>query len=178
MKADVDEEAVPNYKLSPLYHMIYENNHQLAAHAYQMITPEKNQLCSKEECEEALDQPNMLILHLSNRENQLLFHSNDIYLSKDEVEMLRYFLLKSEQNYPLTKDHFLDIISRKDANNDDTLKNTYSQKVRRLRVKLKKVGMDSVIENKPGHYQTAYYYNHRYPYLIIQRSDESFILGE
>ncbi|OLO25217.1 hypothetical protein BTR23_25195, partial [Alkalihalophilus pseudofirmus] len=94
------------------------------------------------------------------------------------AELLRYFLINSSNEQPVTKHHVYDLFSRSDDNGEIPT-NTFTQNVIRLRAKLTQVNIDfPVIENKIGVNETAYFYNHFFPFLIMHRSDESFVLDQ
>ena len=174
---NVSLEMVPSYEISPFYQLINENSQYLENHAYRIMTNKGNHYCSREECEVVWDTPNTLILDFTKRENLLIFNGKETLLTKNQGEMLRYFLINSEEN-PATKHDFYHLFSRADDNGEIPT-NTYTQNIIRLRTKLTRLGIvEPVIENKTGIRETAYFYNHRYPYLIMHRSDEPFILSE
>lgn len=169
---------IPRYSLSPYYELIKENEQILEKNAYQIIFENGSFLCSKDECEQQLERENTIILDLTGRQNFLVFNHREKSLSKNQAEILRMFLLKSEASKPLTKRAFYDLFMNGDVSGEIP-SNTYIQNVRRLRNKLAEVGVGGmVIENSNVQQETAYFYNHTYPFLIMHRSDESFILSE
>lgn len=175
LKANVEE--VPQYTTSPYYQLILDNENYLERHAYQITTKDGTRYGTKEDCEDMLENKDMIILDFTGRRNLLIFNGKEKNLSKNQAEMLRFFLLYSTGEKPLTKHHFYDLFSRGDKNGEIPT-NTYIQNVTRLRTKLTEAGLNfPVIENVSGFRETAYYYNHLYPFVIMNRSDESFILA-
>ncbi|MGO4886146.1 tetratricopeptide repeat protein [Anaerobacillus sp. MEB173] len=183
MNLTVEREVVTNYEISPLYQMINENNLSLESSAYRIISSDGSRYCSREQCIDMVDLENTIILDLTNRENMLIFNGTEKSLSKDQVEMLRLYIMKSNESNPLIKNDFFDLFSRR----DDTAEiktNTYTKRVNRLTEKLTSVGIaEVVLVNKSWLVEnnrtiTGYYYNHQYPYVIMYRSDETFILPE
>ncbi|WP_174732170.1 helix-turn-helix domain-containing protein [Mesobacillus harenae] len=179
LKLNVNMENLPNYETSPLYDLISQNELYIANNAYTIVTPDGKRLCIKEECEELSEPANTIILDLINNESVVSFNGGkEVRLSKNHVEMLRLFLMESNKDNPLTKNHFYDLFSRT-GDNGEILSNTYTRNITRLRYKLAEAGLEKmVIENKAGSRETAYFYNQQFPYLIMHRSDEAFLLSE
>ena len=65
--------------------------------------------------------------------------------------MLRYFFLKTTEQYPATKNDFSSIV-QSDKRSGEILTNTYIQNVRRLRGKLEEVGVPSSIIDVKRHF--------------------------
>lgn len=179
LELNVNKENLPNYETSPLFDLIARNELYLANNAYTVVTNEGKRLCSKEDCEELAEPANTIILNLINNESVVSFNGGrEMSLSKNHVEMLRLFLIESNKDNPLTKNHFYDLFSGT-GDNGEILSNTYTQNITRLRYKLAEAGLEKmVIENKAGSRETAYFYNQQFPYLIMHRSDEAFLLSE
>jgi tetratricopeptide (TPR) repeat protein len=174
---DVDLNKSLGYKVSPLYQMISNNEQYLANHEYLVITPGKEEYCSKEDIETLQDINESLVLDYSGREYLFIFNGREKRLSKSHAEMLRYFLINSKEDSPLTRHHFFDIFSVS-GENGEVPRNTYIQNVRRIRNKLSEAGItEELLVNKSDRNETAYYYNQNYPYMIIQRSDDTFLLN-
>lgn len=178
MDLEINQEAVPDYIVSPLYQLIDENNQNLAANAYRIISQKEDRPCSEEECLDALDLKNTIIMDFTKREHLVRFNGERCDLSINEAEMLRLFLIKSNENSPINKYDVRELYKRENDNGDIPT-NTFIQKVRRLRGKLDHTfGLGHVIKNKPAKpdsgQQTAYYYDQIYDYAIMLRSDELF----
>jgi hypothetical protein len=172
----VNVRDIPKYKMSPFFQVINENEQYLANHAYQMVSEDGSYFCSKEECEEQLDIDSMIIVDLSGRQDLLVFNGRQMRLSKNQSELLRFFLVHSNEEHPATINDVFDLFCPADEV-AEIPRNTYTQNVRRLVEKLVQVGIEeTIIENKARFGVTAYYYNHKLPYLIMHRSDETFIL--
>jgi len=174
-------QTIPSsYPISPLFQIISENEQYLGKHEYQIVTNKGMRYGSKEDCDDLRDSVNTIVLDLTSRENLILYNDRECYLSRDQVEMLRLYFIKSSETNPLTKEDFFDLFSRA----DETIgikPNTYIQKVQRLRGKLNSVGLENVIINKSKKIYnktvTGYYYNHQSPFVIMYRHDESFLLN-
>jgi hypothetical protein len=174
---DVDLNKTLDYEVSPLYQMISNNDQYLANHEYLLITPGKEEYCSKEDIETVQDINETILLDYSGREYLLIFNGREKRLSKSHAEMLRYFLLNSKEHSPLTRHHFFDVFSVS-GENGEVPRNTYIQNVRRIRHKLSEAGIpEEVLINKINRNETAYYYKQKYPYIIMQRSDDTFLLN-
>jgi len=178
LELKANAEKVPQYITSPYYQLILDNEAYLERHAYQMTTLDGARYGTKDHCEDMLQKMDTIILDLTDRSNLVVFNKKETTLSKNQTEMLRYFLLKSNREKPLTKHDFYDLFAG--ANHGGEIPtNTYIQNVTRLRGKLTAIGITfPVLENMSGVRETAYYYNHSYPFVIMSRSDESFILEE
>lgn len=178
LELEANVEAVPQYITSPYYQLILENEDYLERHAYQITTLDGTRYGTKDQCEDMLEKIGTIILDLTGRRNIIVFNKKETTLSKNQTEMLRYFLLKSNSNNPLTKHDFYDLFANANHNGEIPT-NTYIQNVTRLRGKLTSVGIGiSVLENSSGARETGYYYNQFYPFVMMNRSDESFILNE
>ncbi|MFV8829544.1 hypothetical protein [Alkalihalobacterium sp. APHAB7] len=176
LETSVKRQEVPNYQTSPLFDLIKANDQYLEHHAFQLVTQGNNQYCTKEECEEKGEAKHTIILDFTGRDHLLIFNGKECRLTKNQAEMLRYFLLYSNENHQVTKHDVYDLFSKSDENGEIPT-NTFTQNVIRLRAKLKQVDINTpVIENRLGMSETAYYYNQLVPYLIMHRSDDSFIL--
>jgi hypothetical protein len=174
---DVDLDKTPGYEVSPLYQMISNNEQYLANHEYLLITSGKEEYCNKEDIENLQDENETLVLNYTGREYLLIFNGREKRLSKSHAEMLRYFLINSREDTPLTRHHFFDVFSVS-GENGEVPRNTYIQNVRRIRHKLSEAGIpEEVLINKSDKNETAYYYKQKYPYMIIQRSDDTFLLN-
>ncbi|MFC3885525.1 hypothetical protein ACFOU2_19430 [Bacillus songklensis] len=176
---DVDRAGVPNLEMSPLYEVIRQNEGYLQRHAFTAITPNGIKMCTREECEEMAVSclPDTIVLYFSDRQHSLFYDGREEVLSVNHAEMLRYFLLYSTEETPVTKDQFYDLF-QSGSQDGEVPKNTFIQAVGRLRRKLVQSGApSSLIENKTFNGQTAYYFNRSIPFLIMHRSDDTFILN-
>jgi tetratricopeptide (TPR) repeat protein len=177
LKPAVDLEAVPKYEISPLFQMITDIETYLKNHAFRIITNEGSSYGSREDCEDRLGLEQTIILDFTSRENILIFNGGETKLTKNYAELLRYFLIKSNEDTPVTKHEVYDLFGKAD-DHGEIKTNTFTKNVERLRVKLTLVGINMpVIETKNWRGETAYFYNHRFPFLIMHPIDESFILN-
>ncbi len=176
LKATVDVQRIPDYDLSPLYHVIDENEWYLEQNAYIKITNDKQQYCGFDEYENHLDDKNTILVDLTSRENRLQFNGKETTLSQNHVELLRYLFLNSSNVNLMTKYDVLDLFPGYEQNEIPT--NTYVQNISRLKRKLTSIGIDTpVIENEQRGDTSGYYYNGQLPFCLIHRSDETFILS-
>ncbi|WP_147533004.1 hypothetical protein [Bacillus marasmi] len=177
LELNVKPNVIQKYETSSLFHLIKHNEALIEKHGYQIITNEGSRYCSLEECEAAFERNNTMILDLTKRENIISYNQKDKPLSKNQVELLRFLLLKSNLDTPITKHDVYDLFNNADENGEIPT-NTYIQNITRLNQRLSNAGIPiKVIENKPDHQETAYYYNQLIPFIIIHRSDDNFILG-
>lgn len=179
--------SLPSYKRSSLYDLIFENEKILAENAFFIVSANGKKTVSKEEVdrlvEEALDKkcwPGTLLLYFSDRSHSLIFKGEEVALSINRAEMLRYFFLNTSERSPATKNHFRGILETR-MGNDEISTEAFIQSIRRIREKLREVGSSNVIVNKPRPRSniggpTEYYYDPIIPYIIIHRTDNTFLL--
>lgn len=172
LSSSVEEERIPNLEISPLFEMITQNDRYIHEHAFTMTTKDGSKSCPKESCEEAIDRyTNTIILYFSDRKNLVLWNGEGEQLNLKQAEMLQHFLLYSNELAPTKWSVFLPLFDT------EVRHNTVIQNVSRLRRKLASLGISSeVITNTTYHGQTAYFFNESIPYIVMHRSDESFIL--
>ena len=178
MQDDVHKSKVENFEMSPLYKMIQDNESYLKKHAFTITTSDGTRQCSKSKCQDiALSNlPDTLILNCSDQGNTIIFNGREEPLETDQIALFRHYFLYSNEANPVTKYQIIDIFQTS-GKTGEVPDNTYSVKVLRLRRKLAKVeAPTSLIENKRFKNQTAYFYNHALPYMIIHRTDDSFFL--
>ncbi|WP_175991548.1 response regulator transcription factor [Bacillus sp. Marseille-Q1617] len=175
LKAEMQK--VLNYVVSPYYELIRDNEQYLGQHEYCMVSKNNTKYCGREECEEAQDIKGKLILDFTDRRISLIYNGRMTTLSGNHAEILRLLLIKSEENKPLTKNVFYDIFSVSNASGEIS-SNTYIQNITRIRRKLREIGIPKgMIVNKVGSPETGYYCEQSIPYIIIHRTDETFILN-
>jgi tetratricopeptide (TPR) repeat protein len=175
LKADMQK--LLSYEVSPYYELISDNEQYLGQHEYCMVSKNSTKYCGREECEEAQDINGRLILDFTDRQISLIYNGRMTTLSGNHAEILRLLLIKSEVNKPLTKKDFYDIFAVSNVSGEIP-RNTYIQNITRIRRKLKDLGIpEGMIVNNVGSNETAYYYEHLIPYIIIHRTDETFLLN-
>ena len=169
------EISIPTkYEISPFYELIRKNEKYLENHSYVKITNKGSTYCSIEDCEEAFYTENTIIIDSSGRKDSVIFNEREKSLSKKHADMLRTFLLNSNESNPLTKHTFYDSFLNANVNGDIPT-NTYVKNVQRLRAHLKEVGIEAeVLINKKSKNETGYYYNEKYPFMVLNRTDELF----
>ncbi|OLS35565.1 hypothetical protein [Bacillus sp. MRMR6] len=169
----VDMNAVSNYQMSPYLQLIKENEGYLDRHAYQILSISGSRYASIEECDRQLEVENTVILDFTGRQDLLIFNGRETRITKNQSELLQYLLTNTDEEHPATIHDVFDLFARENEN-AEIPRNTYTQKVTRLKAKLVQSGInDNIIENKMGYRETAYYYNHKLPYLIMLRIDEA-----
>ena len=177
LEEETDVLTVPSQNLSPLYELIAKNEKLIEQNAYKIITEEGEKLCSKEHAEDLLDsEKHKIILYFSDRENMLLFSGKSKPLTTKQAELLRYFFLYTSNQHPATKHHVYDLYEGTNDNGEMPT-NTYTQWIARLKEKLTQCHIPAtIINNTRYRNQTAYFFEKNWPFLIIHRSDDTFIL--
>lgn len=176
----INKEKVPFAELSSLYDMLQRNETILKNQAFIKVTPSEETYCSKEECERIIMAPpaNTVILYFSDRANVVGFNENETALAIDPAEMFCYFLLKTNQKQPARKNDLKVFFESKKRKAQEVPKNTFIQKVNRLRNKLYDIGVPPIIESCQYKGETAYFYNGSVDYLIMYRSDYTFMFDD
>lgn len=177
METDELAAKLPPYEMSDLFALVSESEARL--NTFVAITNQKRTALTLEEAERLMEGEELsghLILYFSDRSQLLLFNGEEVELSVNQAEMLRYLFLHTSEASPATKHHFGRILdSRREDGEINT--NTYTQNIRRIREKIADGGANiPVIENKRHRGETAYFYNGKIPYCIIARNDYPFIL--
>ena len=116
LESEGNFEKLPQYEMSSLFEMINQNEGYLAANAYTIITSDGKRMCSKEACEEIVNDnrlPDYTVPYLSDRQHSLLYNGREVSLSKNKAAMLRYLFLHSNEESPALKHHFDRIIESK-----------------------------------------------------------------
>lgn len=165
-------------ELSFLHEWLQRNENILTMQAFTKWTASGKEYCSKEQCEQVMMNPpkNTVVLYFSDRENVVSYHGSEVCLPRDPAEMLCYFLAKTNKERPATKyDMEVFFQSRR---NGDIPTNTFVQKVKRLREKLGRIGVPTIIDSCPCRGETAYYYNGLVNYIIMYRSDYTFMFDD
>ncbi|WP_156351153.1 tetratricopeptide repeat protein [Neobacillus vireti] len=157
---------IPIHEFSSLFLNLQENEQYLQRNAFYQLTGDEKTTCSKEECERLIDSEpsNTIILYFSDRNITAFFEGEDVSLSADQGIMLQYFLLKSSEDHPATRNAFSDV---------ETIKqNTFVQKVNRLKNKLREKGLPPMIQTKRYQGETAYYFDGSCEFYIMYRVDD------
>lgn len=172
-----DPQKILSYEVSPYYELITDNEQYLGQHEYCMVSKNNTKYCGREQCEEAQDIFGTLILNFTERQISLSYNGQMTNMSGSHAEILRLLLLKSVEERPLTKNDFYDVFTVSNVSGDIP-RNTYTQNITRIRGKLKELRIpEGMIVNKAGSTETAYYYTQIIPYLIMHRTDETFLLN-
>ncbi|BAM48471.1 hypothetical protein [Amphibacillus xylanus] len=180
LKQDSSIELIPNLEQSSYLAIIDGIDNHLEENAFTVVKQEDSFSCSKEKSEEIIDhyeRSNHLILYFADRENSLIYKGRSVQLLGNQAELLRYFLLHTTEDRPAHKHVFEPIITINIKRNE-ILNATYRQNIRRIREKIRDVGIEeTIIENKTINNNPTYYFNHKIPYIIIHRTDTSFLLS-
>ncbi|MBM7647486.1 tetratricopeptide (TPR) repeat protein [Bacillus ectoiniformans] len=170
--------GVPHLEMSPMYKIIQQNEQILESQAFTKMTKSEEIQCSKEDCEEELDlaDPNTLILYFADLQNSVFYHQREMSLTKDQAEILRYFFFSTEER-PVVKQDLYALFEQVNLNGEIE-DNTFIQRMRRLKRKLVNFGLpETVIQNKRPSSEPAYYFDENIPFLVMHRSDRSFMLN-
>lgn len=174
-KLHYDSQKLPDYELSPLFELLSINEEYLRGHEYCFIKEGEKKYCSQERCHMYREETrNTVVLDFAQRELSLYFNGQRISLSKNQAEILRNFMLESTSDHPLVRHDFSDIISVY-KETGEVKKNTFIQNVNRIINKLKDEGMPEMLTNKNIKDETGYFYNPKYPYIILHRNDDSLL---
>ena len=177
---ETNVETVSTEHLSPLYEAIQVNDTLIERNAYKIITHNEEVFCSKEQIEEKLEAnvSNHIILYFSDRQISLIYRDKEVELSLNHGELLRYLFLYSKEELPVTKGHVYELF--RNLNDSGELStNTFVQAITRLRRRVNQCEIPTTLI-RTGSYQneTAYYYSKEIPFIVIHRSDSSFILHQ
>ncbi|MGJ7034661.1 tetratricopeptide repeat protein [Anoxybacillus eryuanensis] len=173
----INDQRVPA-QLSSLHTLLQQSENILAMRAFTKQTRNGKAYCSKEECEQLMmNNPlNTVVVYFSDRENVVAYHGREVCLPCDPAEMLCYFLVKTNETRPATKhDVAMFFQPRQDG---EISTNTFVQKVRRLRERLSRIQVPDIIESCQFRDETAYYYNGSVDYIIMYRSDYTFMFED
>ncbi|SDN78571.1 tetratricopeptide repeat protein [Alkalicoccus daliensis] len=168
-------ETLEQYEKSPFFHIIQENEAYLHRHGFVKHTKEEKTFCSREDCDDTFDNnpENVIIIYFSDGECSVAFNQKKRTLNANYARMLKDFLMKSSKENSLILEEVIDHFSSSDIQSD-----TYSQRIRRLRVALDDYGLSHILENDRSRRnpdatsRTAYYYNEEYPYIIMERVED------
>ncbi|MCL9971662.1 tetratricopeptide repeat protein [Anoxybacillus kestanbolensis] len=165
-------------ELSFLHEWLQQNENILTMQAFTKWTPAGKAYCSKEECEEIMMDPprDTVVLYFSDRQNVVAYNGSEVCLPRDPAEMLCYFLVKTNQERPATK-YDVEVFFRR-RENDEIPTNTFVQKIRRLRERLRYVQVPALIDSCQFRGETAYYYNGSVDYIVMYRSDYTFLFRD
>lgn len=163
---------ISNYEFSSLFQNLTENEQYLEQHAFYKVSNGENITCSKEECEELIGNmpKDHLILYFNDRNITLGFNGKDEWLNQNQGDMLRYFLIKSNEASPATRFTFQDYFSQTNQAGEVN-NNTFIQSIRRLRAKIDRIGIPPVIQTIRNNQETAYYFDETFPYTVMYRVD-------
>ncbi|AST07071.1 hypothetical protein AF2641_09415 [Anoxybacillus flavithermus] len=162
-------------ELSFLHEWLQRNEAILTMQAFTKWTSSGKEYCSKEQCEQVMMDPpkNTVVLYFSDHENVVSYDGREVCLPRDPAEMLCYFLVKTNEARPATK-YDMEVFFQP-RQNAGILTNTFVQKVRRLREKLRCVQVPALIDSCQFRGETAYYYNGSVDYIVMYRSDYTFL---
>jgi len=164
------------YELSPLYNRIQANEHYISRNAVTVVSKEGERFCSLEEVEEVLNTEHKLICYFGDRENAVYYNGRGVTLQINQAEILRFLLLYSSENRPVTIYDMASIFEPRNPNGE-LINNTLTVAIMRLRESLASIHFPSdKIQSRRRYGNTGYYYTGDVDYLIIHRTDYDFIL--
>ncbi|MBB6447788.1 tetratricopeptide repeat protein [Bacillus benzoevorans] len=170
-------EFLPNYEISPIFKMLSKNDEYLQENAFYKVTRNNVSTCSKEECEELIENNprDTIVFYFSDRENMLRFNNNHVTLSPNSSDILRQLLINCTIDCPGTRFTFRDYFSRFGPDGE-VIKSTFRKSIERLRDKLKDVGLADMVIVTRYKDETAYYFDANIPFIILYRVDD--IVGQ
>ncbi|MCC3646871.1 hypothetical protein JGK52_09285 [Cytobacillus oceanisediminis] len=166
---------LPNLALSPLYETLSDNEQFLKNHAFYKISKGQIETCSKETCEEVAEngEKNTLVVYFNDRENILFFNGEETIITPGQANMIRHFLLSSNEKNPCTRMTMKDLFGRT-GTDGEVKKNTFIKSIERLRTRLKTLNMPDIIDVTQYQGETAYYFNETVQYIVLFRVDDAF----
>ncbi|MBX9975205.1 tetratricopeptide repeat protein [Cytobacillus firmus] len=166
---------IPNLALSPLYETLRHNEQFLKNHAFYKISKGHIETCSKDTCEEIAEngENNTLGVYFNDRENILFFNGEETIITPGQANMIRHFLLSSNEKNPCTRITMKDFFGRT-GTDGEVKKNTFIKSIERLRTRLKTLNMPDIIDVKQYQGETAYYFNETVQYIVLFRVDDAF----
>jgi tetratricopeptide (TPR) repeat protein len=172
----IQKDRVASAELSSLHELLQRNETILKTKAFVKITPHEKTYCSKEECDRIIMDPpaDTVLLYFSDRENVVGFNGSEVRLAVNPAEMLCYFLLKTSEKQPARKEDLKVFFESR----GEVRPNTFIQKVNRLRHKLDGISLPSIIDSCQFRGETAYFYNGSVDYVIMYRSDYTFMFED
>jgi len=161
-----NNEEVPNQDFSPLFRSLMENEKYLRQNGFYKINKTGISTCSKQECGTFISNPpfNTIILYFNDRNIVVVYEDEEVQLTFDQANMLRYFLLNSHEDSPTTRIAFSIV--------ENIKPNTYMQSVNRLRNKLTAKGFPAFLHQTKFHNETAYYFDGSVLFTILYRVDD------
>ncbi|MBT2686770.1 tetratricopeptide repeat protein [Bacillus sp. ISL-47] len=168
-------DQLPNLSLSPLYETLSDNEQFLQNHAFYKITKGHIETCSKDACEELAEngEKNVLVVYFNDRENILFFNGEEAIITPGQANMIRHFLLSSNEENPSTRMTMKDFFG-KTGTDGEVKKNTFIKSIERLRARMKTLDMPDIIDVKQYRGETAYYFNETVQYIVLFRVDDAF----
>ncbi|MBO0960061.1 hypothetical protein J1P26_10030 [Neobacillus sp. MM2021_6] len=161
-----ENQKIPIPEISSFFINMEENEDYLQRHAFYQVSNEGKTTCSKVECEELIQsQPaNTIIIYYSDRTITAFFEGEEASLTQEQANMLRYFLIKSSEDHPVTRNAFSVV---------ETIKqNTFIQSVNRLKHRLINCGFPPLFQTKRHQGETAYYFTGSCRFYLMYRVDE------
>lgn len=161
-------EGLPNLALSPLYETLSDNKQFLKKHAFYKITKDHIVTCSKDTREELAEnsEKDVLVVYFNDRENILFFNGEETIITPGQANMIRHFLLSSNEKNPCTRMTMKDFFGRT-GTDGEVKKNTFIKSIERLRTRLKTLNMPDIIDVTQYQGETAYYFNETVQYIVL-----------
>ncbi|TYS62391.1 tetratricopeptide repeat protein [Bacillus infantis] len=166
---------LPNLAISPLFETLRDNDRFLNNHAFYKISKGHIETCSKDICEETVEnvETNTLVVYFNDRDNVLSFNRKETKITPGQANMIRHFLLASNEKNPCTRVTMKDFFG-KTGTDGEVKKNTFIKSIERLRTRMKALNLPDIIDVKQYREETAYYFNGTVPYIVLFRVDDAF----
>lgn len=164
---------IPEYEFSALFRSLQGNEQYLLENAFYKITPEGKNTCSKEQCNEVMDNipAGTLVLYFNDRTIELGYGEMVIEMSKPRGDIILHLLTKSSEQSPATRHDLQHSFQRLD-HSGEVNRNTFTQAVNRLQRKLVNEGVPPFIRNMNYRGENSYYFDHSLKYIVMYRVDE------
>lgn len=172
-----EQEKLTDLPLSPLYEMIERNEEYLRRHEFVIKTQKEERYASKKESEEMIFSDRLadtVILYISDHEIIVRYLGKKVELkSIIYAEILKHLMLRSHVDHPAIKYDFSHVLTTNEKSGE-ILTDNYAQNISRLRGKLRKCNAPAdLIMTKQHLGERGYYYNQKYPYMVVQRTDDN-----
>jgi tetratricopeptide (TPR) repeat protein len=166
-------EQLPNYELSPIYKLLSHNDDYLLANAFYKITNQNICTCSKQDCEDTIENypHNTVVLYFNDRENIIMFNGREVKVSQKQAETLRHMLLLCSKDQPGTRMTFRDFFSSFGEDGEVKIK-TFRKSMERLNEKLGTIGLEDAIKGARYREEPAYSFEENIPYMVLYRVDD------
>jgi tetratricopeptide (TPR) repeat protein len=175
---NVDVDYVPNKELSPLYTVLKNNEEYLQESAFYYITETDITTCSKQKCEDTMDDnTSALLLYFTDREIRLKYGKREESISKGNGDKLAYFLQHTSERQSVTRFEYQELPFVESRKEGDMSKDTFRNNIARLNNLLEMCGAPKAIVKKKrlvaaNTYENACYFDGSIPFVLMYRVDD------